>query len=113
MNYLKPFTDSIKLYYFKKKKRAKVTIKINDCTAVTYLFAEEELDKLVDGWNEEVNVKAFGTDVFVGVKGKDDKRFVRISTMGQFGMEHRVTVGDMINFCRQYEIQKSEPQDWD
>lgn len=113
MNHIKPFTDKVKFYYFKDRERAKFTFKVTDDFAITYIIDKENMDKLVEGWTEDVNVKGFGANIFVGIKNDGNKKFVRFSSMAEFGTEHRLTINEMRFLCSEYQRQQNEPQPWD
>lgn len=113
LNHIKPFTDKVKFYYFKDRERAKFTFRVTDDFAITYIIDKENMDKLVEGWTEDVNVKGFGANIFVGIKNDGNQKFVRFSSMAEFGTEHRLTINEMRFLCSEYERQQHEPQPWD
>jgi hypothetical protein len=120
MDSIRPFIDKMKLYVFKKRNRAKLTIKINDDTAVTYLWNIPELESMLKNWENDWNGKAMGTSIFVGPKRVDkdqlmtnSNKMVRISAMGPFGMEHRVTVEEMNKLKDTFFHQMENDMPWD
>ena len=113
-DYVKPFTDVFKFYLFKHRERAKLTIMINETFGVTYLWDQDQFEKMITGWEDEWTGKARGSDIFVGPKkGEGSERFVRFSSSAQFGCEHRFTYNQMEQLHTEYFHQKNNKMPWD
>lgn len=118
--FVKPFMDTFKLYVFKERKRAKLTVRVNDTFSVTYYWDLEQLDAMLHNWDREWAGKARGCEIFIGPKHHKDEngkgtrlRFARWSASGQFGMEHRFTFQEMYELRDEFVRQINNPMPWD
>ena len=113
-DYIKPFTKPIKIYLFKKRERLKMTIRVNDCYAMTYYWDQDMFEDMLYNWQKEWEGKARGMDMFIGPKSeKGGKKFVRITMAAHGGMEHRVSRIAMNQLRKDYEYQKNNTMPWD
>lgn len=123
-SYVKPFTEKIKIYLFKERKRVKMTVMVTQDYAITYLFDQEKFEDMINNWQSEWTGKALGTDIFIGPKvfkptpdqkgeGLKAERFVRFSAFGAYGIEHRFSYNDMDELYETYYHQKNNVMHWD
>lgn len=111
--HVKPFETDIKMYLFKHRQRVKMTVKVTDIFAITYLWNQDQFEEMLSKWRNEWSGKALGADIFVGPKIDGDQRFVRFSSSAQFGCEHRFSYAQMDNLKKEYIRQKSNEMPWD
>ncbi len=114
-DYNKPFTDVFKLYLFKKRERVKLTVMVHETYGITYLWDQDQFEEMITTWQDEWTGKARGSDIFVGPKKGLEKtdRFVRFSSFGQFGCEHRFSYRQMLDLHKEYFHQKENKMPWD
>lgn len=115
ITYVKPFTDTFKLYLFKNRERVKLTVMVSETFGITYLWDQDQFEDMIMNWEDEWTGKARGADIFVGPKLSENKqdRFVRFSSSAQFGCEHRFTYMQMRELREQYIHQRDNKMPWD
>lgn len=118
--FIKPFSDVFKLYVFKERERAKLTVRVNDTFAVTYYWDLDQFDAMIHNWEREWSGKAKGSEIFVGPKrykpedGTANRmRFVRWSASGQYGCEHRFSFQEMFDLRDEFHRQINNTMPWD
>ena len=91
-----------------------MTIRVNDCYAMTYYWDQDMFEDMLYNWQKEWEGKARGMDMFIGPKSeKGGKKFVRITMAAHGGMEHRVSRKAMNELRKDYEYQKNNTMPWD
>lgn len=118
LDYVEPFVKPIKIYLFKDRQRVKMTVMVRPTFGFTYLWQQDEFERLMDTWQNEFEGKALGANVFVGPKKSKDsthegEKFVRMSIMSQYGTEHRFPFRVFLELEREYIYQKNNVMPWD
>jgi len=118
LDYVEPFFKPIKIYLFKDRKRVKMTVMVRPTFGLTYLWEQDEFERMITTWQNEFEGKALGANVFIGPKkSKDpevkDEKYVRVSIMSQYGTEHRFSYKTFIELEREYFNQKENEMPWD
>ena len=117
-NFVEPFVTPIKIYLFKDRNRVKMTVMVRPTFGITYLWEQDEFERLMSTWRNEFEGKALGANVFVGLKtskteATKGQQFIRMSVMSQYGTEHRFTLNTWLDLEREWDRQKHNEMPWD
>lgn len=118
LDYVESFVKPIKIFLFKDRKRVKMTVMVRPTFGLTYLWEQEEFERMLENWQNEFEGKALGANVFVGPKKSKDpqhegEKYVRVSIMSQYGTEHRFPFRVFMDLEREYYHQKTNKMPWD
>jgi hypothetical protein len=118
LDYVESFVKPIKIYLFKDRARVKMTVMVRPTFGITYLWDQEEFERMLGSWQNEFEGKALGSNVFIGPKKSKDpqmegEKFVRMSVMSQYGTEHRFSFKTFMDLERDYANQKANEMPWD
>jgi hypothetical protein len=118
LDYVEPFVKPIKIFLFKDRNRVKMTVMVRPTFGITYLWEQEEFERMLENWQNEFEGKALGANVFVGPKKSKDpqmegEKYVRVSIMSQYGTEHRFSFRTFMDLEREYYHQKTNKMPWD
>lgn len=118
LDYVESFVKPIKIFLFKDRQRVKMTVMVRPTFGLTYLWDQEEFERMIENWQNEFEGKALGANVFIGPKKSKDpqmegEKYVRMSVMTQYGTEHRFSYRTFMDLERDYVHQKYNEMPWD